>query len=206
MSGVKFLLGLLLAWAAAAQAAELPPEALAGIGQQLDQALVLRGEFEQNKTIKGFKKPLLSRGSFVIARGKGVQWLTAQPFASTLVITPDRLVTINEAGGGQKMDAKQEPGLRAFNETLLGLLGGDVKLLATRFKTEGSAPPGGPWKLSLTPRDAALAALIARIEIEGDQHVRAILLQEASGDLTRIRFSRHQAGSLSAAETGRFAP
>ncbi len=44
---------------------------------------VLRGEFEQTKTIKGFKRPLVSKGSFVMAAGKGVLWVTAQPFAST---------------------------------------------------------------------------------------------------------------------------
>ena len=202
---LRTLLALSCFWLAGVYAAELPPEALIPIGKQLDNSAVLRGEFEQTKTIKGFKKPLVSRGGFVIARGKGVQWATTQPFASTLVITADRLVTINEGGGGQKMDTRQEPGLRAFNETLMAVLMGDIKVLAARFKVEGSVQDTR-WHLILTPRDASLAALIARIDIEGDTQVRAIQLHEGAGDTSRLRFFNHKADVLSSAETGRFSP
>lgn len=200
---LKFLLVLALAGAGAVMAAELSAEDLSRIGQKLDTSAVLRGEFEQSKTLKGFKKPLVSRGNFVMARAKGVQWLTTQPFASTLVITADRLVTQGEGGAGQKMDTRQESGLRAFNETLMAVLMGDVKVLATRFKVEGTQEASG-WRLSLVPRDAALLALIARIDIEGDQVVRAIQLHERSGDTNSIRFFAHKNSGLTAAEIGRF--
>lgn len=209
MRAVIWLRALLLVGACAAAqlalAAELSPEALTSIGLRLDQAPVLRGEFEQSKTLKGFKKPLLSRGSFVMARARGVQWLTTQPFASTLVVTADRLTTLDATGSGQKMDARQEPGLRAFNETLMAVLMGDVKVLATRFKVEGSQDAQG-WRLTLVPRDAGLLALMTRIEIEGDQHVRAIQWHEASGDSNSVRFFGHKNTALTAIELGRFAP
>lgn len=211
MRGVSLLRAfviLALAWGSVttAQAAELSTESLASIGQRLDNAPVLRGEFEQSKTLKGFKRPLVSRGNFVMARAKGVQWLTTRPFASTLVITADRLVTLGEGGSAQRMDIRQEPGLRAVNETLMALLMGDVKVLAVRFKVEGvvNVPNGQGWRLSLVPRDAALLALIARIEIDGVQHVLNIALHEASGDTNSIRFFDHKNSPLTAIEIGRF--
>ncbi|MBT9570797.1 MAG: outer membrane lipoprotein carrier protein LolA, partial [Pseudomonas umsongensis] len=173
------------------------------IGKKLDTSPVLRGECEQSKTLKGFKKPLVSRGNFVMTRARGVQWLTTQPFASTLVITADRLVTQGEGGAGQKMDTRQEPGLRAFNETLMAVLMGDVKVLAARFKVEGTQDASG-WRLSLVPRDATLLAPIARIDIEGDQVVRTIQLHEGSGDTNSIRFFGHKNSGLTTVEIGRF--
>ena len=66
-----------LAAAGAAARAQTAPELLAEVGRRLENPAVLRGEFEQTKTIKGFKRPLVSRGSFVMAAGKGVLWVTA---------------------------------------------------------------------------------------------------------------------------------
>src|SRR5437868_5861786 len=47
--------------------------------ERLKTAPVLKGEFEQTKTLKGFKNPLVSRGEFLVARGQGVWWHTRQP-------------------------------------------------------------------------------------------------------------------------------
>jgi hypothetical protein len=200
---LQLLLVLALTGFSAAMAAELSTQDLNRIGQKLDTSAVLRGEFEQTKTLKGFKKPLVSRGSFVMARAKGVQWLTSHPFASTLVIDADRMVTLGEGNPGQKMDVRQEPGLRAFNEILMAVLVGDMRVLATRFRVEGSQDASG-WSISLVPRDATLLALIDRIDVQGDQVVRVIQLHEGSGDTSSIRLFGHQNSGLTAIESERF--
>ena len=106
--------------------AQTAPELLAEIGRRLENPAVLRGEFEQTKTIKGFKRPLVSIGTFVMAGDKGVLWVTAQPFASTVVVTRERLLTLGESGASRQIDTRQEPGLKAVNEMLMALLAGDV--------------------------------------------------------------------------------
>src|SRR5262245_52598561 len=113
------LLGPLLPPAHAAE----PDAVLAQVRDRLADTPVLRGEFEQRKTIKGFKNPLVSRGDFIVAKARGVVWRTQQPFASTLVLTRDRLLA-RQADGSvtNRMDAAQEPGLRAINETLFALI------------------------------------------------------------------------------------
>lgn len=195
-----------LAMAALPARAQTSPDLLTAVSQRLGNPPVLRGEFEQTKTLKGFKRPLVSKGSFVMARDRGVQWVTVQPFASTLVVTRERLVTLGESGVQQQIDTRQEPGLRAVNEMLMALLAGDVKALSARFKTEGSLQGSQGWQLVLTPREAALAGFIARIELEGDRHVKLVDLKEASGDDSRIRFFNHATSTLSQAEVGRFGP
>jgi hypothetical protein len=69
--------------AIASEAADLQAEVL----KRLDASPVLQGEFEQSKSLKGFKNPLVSKGEFLLARSQGIVWETKQPFASTLVIT-----------------------------------------------------------------------------------------------------------------------
>ncbi|MGH6649217.1 outer membrane lipoprotein carrier protein LolA [Aquabacterium sp.] len=194
-------LALGAAWPVPVQA-DAVPDLLADIGLRLETSPVLRGDFEQTKTLKGFKRPLVSHGVFVMARGKGVLWTTKAPFASTLVVTRERLVTVTE-GSTQQIDTRQEPGLRAVNDMLMALLAGDLQALASRFNSAGSLQGAQGWRVSLTPRDAALARFIARIELEGDRHVRQVRLAEASGDDSRIVFSNHAASTLSPAEAER---
>lgn len=199
-SGVALLLLALPAWA------QSPPALLEGIGKRLATPAVLRGEFEQTRSLKGFKRPLVSRGSFVIARDRGLLWVTSQPFASTIVITRDRLLTLREDGSRQQIDARQQPGLRAVNEMLVALLGADLRSLDGRFQSEGALLGERGWRLALTPKDPGMAAFVARIELEGDQHVGLVTVHDASGDLSRIRFSGQAASALTPAETAQLAP
>lgn len=189
--------------ASASPASSAAPAWLIEAGSRLDPSEVIRGDFEQTKSIKGFKKPLVSRGQFVISRGRGIQWVTQAPFPSTLIVTRDRLTTVTE-GGTQQLDVRQEPGLRAVNDLLMAVLGGDMKALHARFQVEGGLQGTQGWRMTLVPRDAALSRFIARIEMEGDRHVQSVRMSEASGDENRIRFSRQGHAGLSPAESDRF--
>lgn len=195
--------GLVRADAPASPAPSAAPAWLIEAGSRLDPSEVIRGDFEQTKSIKGFKKPLVSRGQFVIARGRGIQWITLAPFPSTLIVTRDRLTTVAE-GGMRQIDVRQEPGLRAVNDLLMAVLGGDMKALNARFQVEGGLQGAQGWRMTLVPRDAALSRFIARIEMEGDRHVQSVRMSEASGDENRIRFSRQGHAGLSQAEADRF--
>lgn len=176
------------------------------VKKRLSDAAVQRGDFEQRKTVKGFKHPLLSRGDFLIARDRGVVWRTREPFASTLVVTRDKLTSRGADGvATTAMDARSEPGLRAVNQLLFALLAADVGTLAQRFRIEGQVPDSGVWQLTLTPRDATLLAWLQKVELQGEKHVNSVQWVEASGDTSQIKFTAQaSAASLSTEEAGRF--
>lgn len=189
---------------------------LAEIGRRLEHPQVLRGRFEQSKTVPGLSRPLVSHGSFVVLRGRGVQWVTSAPFASTVVLTRDRLLRLRPApggagpgsgagAGGAQAPAHQPPGLRALNEMLLALLAGDLQALAADFAAQPQLLGAQGWRLTLRPLDAALASALERIELEGAQHIQALDLYAASGEVSRMRFSALAASTLSPAEAGNFA-
>ena len=58
---------------------------------KLAAAAVQKGAFEQSKQVKGFKRPLKSSGTYVVTKGKGVEWNTLKPFPSELVVTAEEI-------------------------------------------------------------------------------------------------------------------
>ncbi len=176
------------------------------VHERLKVAPVLRGEFEQTKTLKGFRNPLVSKGEFLVARGQGVWWHTLQPFESTLVVTPTKLFTRNADGSASNlMDAQAEPGLQQVNALIFSLLAADVDGLADRF-TVVSQPVGAVgWTLVLTPRDANIAKFLVRATLAGERDVQSVRIDEARGDVTQIRFARQvPSAALSAEDAARF--
>jgi outer membrane lipoprotein-sorting protein len=174
--------------------------------ERLKASPVLKGQFEQTKTLKGFRNPLVSRGEFLVARGQGVWWHTQQPFESTLVVTKTRLFTRNADGSANDlMDAQAEPGLQQVNALIFSLLAADPEVLADKFNVVAQPVGASGWTLTLTPRDANLAKFLVRATLTGERDVQTARIDEARGDATQIRFS-HQVPSaaLTADEAARF--
>ena len=176
------------------------------VHERLKIAPVLKGEFEQTKTLKGFKNPLVSKGEFLVARGQGVWWHTQQPFESTLVVTKTRLFTRNPDGSATNLvDAQVQPGLQQVNELIFSLLAADLDALADKFTITAQPNGAAGWTLVLVPRDANLAKFLVRATLAGDRDVQTVRIDEARGDTTQIRFSRQQsAATLAADEAARF--
>ncbi|PHV03732.1 hypothetical protein CSQ88_00625 [Iodobacter sp. BJB302] len=177
----------------------------ASVKERLAQPGVLRGDFEQNKQVSGFKKPLVSRGDFLVARDLGVLWRTKTPFASVLRLSRDEIVATQDGAVAFRLSASKEPSVRMINGLLFSLMNGDVSSLGELFKIEGGVN-GKAWQLTLTPRQAALGKIMRKIELSGDQFVRRILLDEANGDQTAIQLSAQntEPARLSGEERARF--
>lgn len=188
---MKRLLAILLLvcglfWQPAALGADTAP----GVRARLVQAAVLRGGFEQEKRLQGFRNPLRSQGDFILARDRGIVWSTRKPFASTLVLGKDRL-QVRQADG-RKQDliaAGNSQALALANSLMLALVGGNIDSLAESFAVKESLGSDGSWTLVLLPKRGPLQKAFQRIELQGDRYVRRVQLTEARGDRTEIRFS-----------------
>ncbi|WP_222846815.1 outer membrane lipoprotein carrier protein LolA [Chitinolyticbacter meiyuanensis] len=172
---------------------------------QLAQPAVLRGDFVQHRKVVGFKKPLVSRGDFVVARERGVLWRTVKPFAGELRLTRDEIAATQDGQTAFRLDAAKEPAVRMINGLLFALLNGDVTALAGHFTLEGQVE-AARWQLQLTPRTASLAKLMKSISLQGDAFVRHIEIEETGGDRTVIDFTgqRAEPAALNAEERARF--
>ncbi|MBO9538209.1 outer membrane lipoprotein carrier protein LolA [Herbaspirillum sp.] len=183
---------LLLASALAA----LPAQAAAPV-QQIQAALakpaVMCGRFDQTKQLAGIKKPLQSNGRFCVIKGKGILWQTLQPFPSTLRITRDAIVQMQNGRVAMKLDAQQEPVVKMINSVLFSLLAGDLSQLDSLFELDGGIQ-NGAWRVALKARQPALAKAIGDIALDGGAYVDKVTMKEAGGDHTDIRFSAIKTG------------
>ncbi len=185
----------------AAHAADLT----ADVRTRLAQPAVLRGEFEQSKQVQGFKKPLQSKGDFLVARERGVIWRTREPFAGVLKLTPTEIVATQGSDVAFRLSATTEPTVRVINGLLFALLNGDVAALDAQFKMEGSVQ-AKTWTLNLVPKQAAFTKILTHVELSGDLYVRRVVLDEANGDRTTIVFRGQvvEPVKLTADEAARF--
>lgn len=171
------------------------------VRERLQQPEWLRGDFTQTKKVLGFAKPLVSRGDFVLARGRGVLWRTAKPFASELRLTRDEIRATQGGQTSMRLDAAREPAVRLINTLMFSLLDGDVSGLAEHFELAGTVREAA-WQLTLVPRPGPLQQVLKKVELEGDAFVRRIRLQEANGDESLILLSNTRADT--APEAGLF--
>lgn len=162
-------------------------ELLSQVRQRVQDAPVVRGGFEQLKTVKGFKQPLRSGGDFVVARGKGIVWHVLRPFESVLVVKPDGLQSRGSDGKlTMQMRAQDEPVLRTVNAMLFAVMSANLTELALHFEVTGQVTAKG-WSLHLVPRDPTLAQWLTAVDLQGNQFVQEVKLQEARGDSSVIR-------------------
>lgn len=182
-------------------------DVLGRLSGRLVDAPVIRGRFEQTRRLSGFPNPLVSRGDFVVARARGVLWNTREPFPSSLLVTPERIVVRGADGQiQQQMEADAQPAMRVVGESMIAVLRGDLRALSTRFEVSGKLIGKTRWELTLMPTDAGVRRAFARIELSGDRFVREVRLEEASGDSTVVRMIGPAAGDkLSADEEQSFA-
>jgi len=177
---------------------------LPAVAARLDNAPVIQGRFEQTRRLAGFTNPLVSRGDFVLLRARGLSWVTREPVASSLLITPDRLVVRDGDGRiQQQIRADAQPGLRAVSEAMLAVLRGDFSALTQRFQLDGKLVGKQGWSLTLTPTDPAMRHMFTRIELAGDRFVREVRLDEAGGDSTLLRMLATTASAAPSADQER---
>ena len=203
----SFLLSSVLALAAITW---LPParaaDDLAVVKQRVAQVEVLRGRFDQEKRITGFRNPLRSQGRFVVSRQQGVVWTTEKPFPSEVVITRDRILSRQRDGSTRvELDARQQPAMRSVNAIMFALMSGDVQALSSQFNVEATREGQG-WRLKLTPKSAMLAKAFQSLTLQGDRYVRQVEIIEANQDRTRIQFTAlsEAPATLNADEARRF--
>lgn len=191
MNIFRIAAAMLLALAVSLASAAPASTGADGVRARLADVAVLRGKFEQEKRLQGFRNPLRSQGDFLLSRERGVVWNTRSPFASTLVLTRQRLQA--KQGDGRKQDLL-EPGnsqaLATANTLLLALIGGDVAALRQQFVLKETLAADGSWQLELLPKSGGLRKVFRRIELQGDRFVRRVSLEEVRGDRTDIRFQQ----------------
>jgi outer membrane lipoprotein-sorting protein len=154
-------------------------DVLSQITKRLAKTPITHGDFQQEKQLKILRKPLISIGTFTYHQSKGVIWKTLTPVPSILLVNESHLLT---AQGEQAVPA-------AFGKVFKAMLGGDLNQLTDGFSITGSDQKTS-WQLQLKPKDELLKKIINNILLTGDNELRLLEIQEAGGNITRIKFNQ----------------
>ncbi|MCU0074463.1 outer membrane lipoprotein carrier protein LolA [Pseudomonas koreensis] len=172
------------------------------LSEQLAKPDVIHGQFIQEKHLRALPQPLISKGSFVLAKNHGLLWLLKTPLQQDYRISAKGIAR-RDVSGWQLLPGKSAGAEQ--NRLFLAVLQGDSSGLQRDFELALSGD-AQKWQLTLTPRSVLLKQVFNQINISGGALVSTIELLETQGDSTVLRMQDSTAGQpLSDAEQHDFA-
>lgn len=175
-----------------AAAADGNPALVSQIASHLAAARGVRAQFTQTQTLAAMKQPLVSTGSLLFLRERGVIWQIATPYKATYVITDAGVAELDARG--QRVTTRGAQGTRGVaqvSKMMRAMLGGDLSALYSQFdvQAEGSA---ANWRMRLTPNQPQIAQSIRSIQMSGGDYLQNLRIGLANGDTTQLEFSRSE--------------
>lgn len=141
--------------------------------------------FEETRLVSGLDGPLLSSGTLTFTAPDAFARHTLQPRAESMTVQGS-VITLKRGGRSRQMTLDAVPELSTLVEAMRGTLTGDAVALQKHFTTAVAGSAQG-WKLTLVPRDRALAAQVREVAIEGQRgDPRTVSLWLAGGDSSRM--------------------
>jgi outer membrane lipoprotein-sorting protein len=160
---------------------------------KLAQAKGVRAQFTQTQTLSAMNRPLVSTGSLVFFRERGVLWQIDTPYKATYVITDAGVAEVNAAGQRVNTNAPQGArGVAQVSKMMRAMLGGDLSALYSQFDVKAEGTPL-QWRMQLTPNQPQLAQAIKGLQMEGGDYLKTLRITLANGDVTQIEFANSRA-------------
>lgn len=160
---------------------------LTELQNQLQRPQNIKGDFTQQHFLRGTNKPIIAQGQFVLVPKAGLLWQMKKPFADTMRV---RKSGIDQLNANNKWIASKQSASAQKNQVklFLDLLAGQTNGIQSQFtmQLQGTAQN---WKLQLQPKSVLMKQIFTRIDIQGDESVKKIVLSEVQGDRTEITFS-----------------
>lgn len=193
------LVALLFAATADVHAAAPSPRASGNeaLVSQVSSRLALmkgvRAQFVQTQTLSAMKQPLVSKGTLVFVRDRGVIWRMDTPYAATFVITDSGVAEVDASGKPiRSASAQGVRGVAQVSKMMRAMLGGDLSALYSQFEVDAQGTPSD-WTLDLKPNQPQLAQAIKGLHMTGGAFVRSLRIDLANSDVTRIEFTKTEA-------------
>lgn len=195
------LMAVLLASGAGTYAAT-PPQTqnanaalVSQVAARLAQAKGVRAQFTQTQTLSAMKQPLVSTGSLVFFRERGVIWRIDTPYKATYVISDAGVSEVD--ANGKRVNTKSAQGVRGVaqvSKMMRAMLGGDLSALYSQFDVDAQGT-ALQWKLELKPNQPQLAQSIKGLQMTGGEFLQTLRIALANGDVTQIEFAKSEAVS-----------
>jgi outer membrane lipoprotein-sorting protein len=147
-----------------------------------------RARFDETKHVSILDRPLESSGELLFTPPDRLERRLTSPGSERMVVDRERLV-IERGGRTQVLSLAEHPEIAVLVESIRGTLAGDREALERTYvlRLQGDERA---WRLFLEPKDAALARLVTRVEIDGSQaQVRRVEVDQADGDSSLMQIT-----------------
>lgn len=174
----RWICAILLAGAA------LPGLAAWDLAQLMDELARVKGgraRFVETKYIALLDKPIVATGEMSFRAPDRLEKRTLTPRPETLLLERDRL-SIERDKQKLSINLASQPEALAFVDSMRAALSGNRQALEKHYALH-LAGRRENWTLTLLPSDPALAAIVQRIRIGGQENrIRSIETLQADGD------------------------
>ncbi|MBN3757862.1 outer membrane lipoprotein carrier protein LolA [Paraburkholderia sp. Tr-20389] len=163
------------------------------VAARLAQAKGVRAQFTQTQTLSAMKQPLVSTGTLVFFRERGVIWRVDTPYKATYVIGDAGVSEVD--ANGKRINTKSAQGVRGVaqvSKMMRAMLGGDLSALYSQFDVDAQGTPS-QWRLDLKPNQPQLAQSIKGLQMTGGEFLQTLRITLANGDVTQIDFAKSEA-------------
>lgn len=176
----RLIVPVILAVPLAAQS----PEALTA---HLRNTPVLHADFTQTRHIKALSRPLVSKGTVVVDRQRGIIWQVARPLNLTYVVTPQGVLEVGPDGRRKAQAAKDAPMVAQMGRIMQALAEGRWSVLEDYFSLKAQGTPSR-WEIRLNPKPVA-ASFIRSVVVKGGRVLERFLIEEPGGDRSEVVFN-----------------
>lgn len=140
----------------------------------------IKGNFNQEKIITGFPKPIISKGSFII-KNKELLWITEQPRKSTIKINSNGIFSLSQDNKWNKIQGQYDKSM------FLDIVNMNFKKISSFFDISLSGSADN-WVMNLKPKTQITGKIFKNIIINGGKYVSLIEIIEENGDKTIMTF------------------
>ena len=167
----------------------------AALCAELSARPLVKGSFEQTRTIVRLGRSLVSQGNFIIAADLGMVWDTLSPFPSTMAVGRDYIIQSSPGGNKSKIDGRGNEIFANLADTLSSIFTGNSQTLTAKFENFfREDKDAGLWTLGLIPRENAVSVFAQRIVLSGENNparISSIAIYAPGGDSTSYVLKNH---------------
>lgn len=150
-------------------------------------ALGSDAEWIMERQLEGSDRMLISSGTVHCAIGTGIVWKTTFPFESSVTMSTNAMIFVDEDGTRVKPLADL-PYYSDIREKTDAFAAGDERAFDGLFKLDREELPDGGWKLVFRPEFSKLERLMKSVEVSGLRLPTNVVMRTGDGSISRISF------------------
>lgn len=153
----------------------------------LQKAMNSSATWTMERRLAGSTRSLRSSGDVRCRMGEGIVWRVLAPFVSSVEMTTNAMVFVDEDGRREKT-LDELPHYEDIRRATDAFVAGQNTAFDAVFEVTETSLAAGGWRLELVPKDSGMRRLAASVEITGAELPTNVVLRTSDGGESVIRF------------------